>query len=279
MIWIVFALMVVAVLAVILVPLLRRRGPQPARVEYDLAVYRDQLAEVERDVERGVLTADQAGNASVEIQRRILAAADAAKTTGTAAATSRRPLAWAAAVAVLVPLLSVGIYARLGSPALPDQPYAARAAVIEQDKAQADQFQRMVDTLAARLRQQPNDGAGWAMLGRSLGVLGQTDKAQDAYEKALPLLPGDAQVRLEYGSLLLNDIPQGAPLPPRFVAVMREALGIDPDNLKAQYFVGLAEAQEGHTAQARAMLQKVLAKLPPDSPEHAELAGQLEQIK
>jgi cytochrome c-type biogenesis protein CcmH len=117
------------------------------------------------------------------------------------------------------------------------------------------------------------------MLGRSLGVLGQTDQAQDAYEKALPLLPGNADVRLEYAQLLLNDLPEDAPLPPRFVAVMREVLAIDGDNPKALFFVGLAEAQEGHTAKGRALLEKLLAKLPADSPEHAEVAGQLQQLK
>ncbi len=297
MIWIVFALMVVAVLAALLVPLLRRRPPQPARSEYDLAVYRDQLAEADRDVERGVLTADQAGAARLEIQRRMLAAGErggpvapaagggksvAAAGGGksvAAAAMRRRPLAMAAAIAVLVPLLAFGIYSRLGSPTLPDQPYAARAALIEQNKAQAAQFQGMVDKLAARLQQQPKDGAGWAMLGRSLGVLGQTDRAQDAYEKALPLLPGDVQVRMEYSALLLNNVPENAPLPPRFVAIMREVLGIDSGNVKALYFVGLAEAQAGHTAQARALLQKVMDNLPPDAPERAEVAAQIEQLK
>lgn len=276
MIWIVFALMVAAVLAVILVPLLRGRGPQATRAEYDLAVYRDQLAEVDRDVERGVLTADQAEAARVEIQRRMLSIAPGAKAAGGKAL---RPAAVAAAVAVAVPLVSFGIYYKLGNPALPDQPYAARAAQIAQDKAQANQFQEMVDTLAARLQQQPGDGKGWAMLGRSLAVLGQTDRAQDAYEKALPLLPGDAQVRLEYATLLLADVPEDGPVPPRVAAIMREVLAIDPDNPRALFFVGLDEAQRGHTTQARAMLEKVQAMLPPDSAERAEVGSQLDRLK
>ena len=278
MIWIASALLTATVVALILVPLLRHRGAQPARAAYDLAVYRDQLAEIDRDLERGVLTGDQAESARIEVQRRLLTVADAAKAAAPAAK-PRRPVVVALVVALAVPGLAFGLYALLGSPRLPDQPYAGRAAQIQAEKNQAAQFQGMVDRLAARLARHPEDGAGWAMLGRSLAVLGQADKASEAYEKALPLLPDNAQVRMEYAALLLDEQPDAAPFPPRFVAVMKEALAIDGENPRAIYFVGLAEAQAGHTAAARALLTKLLAKLPPDSPEHAEVADQLGHLK
>ncbi|HLN24303.1 MAG TPA: c-type cytochrome biogenesis protein CcmI, partial [Patescibacteria group bacterium] len=75
--WIVFAALTLAVLALLLVPLLRRQTAAPARIDYDVAVYRDQLTEVERDAERGLLNPAQLTAARTEIQRRMLTAADA----------------------------------------------------------------------------------------------------------------------------------------------------------------------------------------------------------
>ena len=278
MIWIASALLTAVVVAVIVLPLLRRREAQPARAAYDLAVYKDQLVEIDRDLERGVLTGDQAGAARIEVQRRLLSVAEAAKAAAPAAV-SRRSVAAALVIIVGVPALSFGLYSLLGSPNLPDQPYAARAARIRTEKEQAAGLRSMVDRLAARLAQHPDDGQGWSLLGRSQAVLGQADKAEDAYEKALPLLPGNIQVRLDYAAVLLDELPDGAPFPPRFVSVMKEALAIDGENPKALFFVGLAEAQAGHPAAARALLTKLLAKLPPGSPEYAQVEAQIKQIK
>lgn len=124
MIWAIFAAMTALAMAFVLVPLLRGRAKVAARADYDLAVYKDQLAELDRDLERGVLTADQAGAARVEIQRRMLAAAEAGGKAADAA--PRRILAPAAVVAVLLPVAAFGLYAVLGSPRLPDVPHAGR---------------------------------------------------------------------------------------------------------------------------------------------------------
>src|SRR5690242_9378265 len=107
----------------LLLPLLVRRSSPTSRDTYNLAVYRDQLAEIERDLARGVLTADEAESARVEIARRILAlnpeeaAADASAT----------PLAVATIAILLLPVAAWMLYWQLGSPALPDQPFAERA--------------------------------------------------------------------------------------------------------------------------------------------------------
>ena len=278
MIWFVFALMTATVLAVMLVPLLKTRPTAAARVVYDLVVYKDQLAEVDRDVERGLLSGAQAESARTEIQRRMLAAAGEAQASGkTKTAPPRRIAIAAAIVAVVVPALSFGLYSLLGSPELPDQPAAGRkaanAAMPPQDMS------AMVERLSERLQREPGDGRGWAMLGRSLRVEGQPAKAKDAYQRAITLLPGDEPVRMEYASLLIEELPEGSPLPQQFIAIMREVLEINRTNGDALYYVGLAEAEQGHSAKARELWTRLLAQLPANSPARTEVQDELARLK
>jgi cytochrome c-type biogenesis protein CcmH len=112
-------------LAVLLVPLLLRRQRSEVREGYNLAVYRDQLAEIDRDLARGLLNTEQAEAARAEIGRRILALPRAPATPGSAATT---PFVIATIAVLLLPFAAWLLYARLGSPDLPDQPFAERAA-------------------------------------------------------------------------------------------------------------------------------------------------------
>lgn len=275
MIWFVFAALTAAVVALLLIPLLRNRPKAASRAQYDLTVYKDQLAEVDREVERGTLTADQAGAARTEIQRRILALAGEAEQ----AAAPRRVGVAVAAIIAVVPLVGFGVYLTLGQPWLPDQPYAARAGKIAEIKDQAATIRSMVASLSARLEKQPNDGKGWAMLGRSLRVLGEPAKAQEAYKKAVALMPGDTQVRLEYGAMMLEDVPQGSMLPPEFVQLMREVLAADPKSPDALYFLGVSEAQTGNPAKARDYWTRLMTLLPEGSQERAEIKAQIDELK
>lgn len=275
MIWIVFAAMTAATVALLLVPLLRARPKAASRSEYDLTVYKDQLAEVEREVERGTLTSDQAEAARTEIQRRILAMGDGTKDQ----IQPRRVGLVAALVAVIVPVVGFGTYVMVGQPALPDQPYAARADKIGQMQDQEAMIRNMVASLSARLEKDPNDGKGWAMLGRSYRVMGAMDKAQTAYKKAAALMPGDTQVRLEYGALMLAEVPDGAPLPPDFVRLMREVVAVDPKNVDALYFLGISEAQTGNIAKAKDLWTRLLVLLPEGSEDRAEVQKQIDGLK
>lgn len=277
MLWFLFALLVAVTLALLLLPMRRRADKAPARSEYDLTVYKDQLAEVDREVERGTLSADQAEAARTEIQRRILAAAEQADP----AEKKKKPRSLAglmAAIALGVPALSLGLYAVLGSPNLPNQPYAARTNLAHDMQDQEAMVRNMVAQLTARLEKDPNDGKGWAMLGRSLRVMGQPDKAMDAYRKAARLMPGDTQVRLEYAAILLQDVPQGSLLPPEFVGLMREILAVDPRNVDALYFLGIAEMQDGNRAKGREYFTRLVTALPEGSPERAEIQQQLDAM-
>lgn len=276
-IWIAFAALTVATLSILLAPLFTARAGGASRADYDLTVYKDQLTEVEREVERGVLSPDQAEAARTEIQRRILAAGEAGRKAGPGVA-PKRAMGLSMVLVVLAPVAAFGVYMLLGSPYLPDQPHAARAGQMQQMQAQTDMVRNMVAQLTAKLEKNPKDGKGWALLGRSLRVMGQTEQAKAAYAKALPLLPGDTQVRLDYAGMLLGEVPEGSILPPEFVGLMRDVLAAKSDSPEALYFVGLAEAQTGNKAKARDLWSRLLVLLP-EGEDRTEITRQIESLK
>ncbi len=276
MIWIVFSAMLALTLAVLLRPLLRPVAVGAARVEYDLMVYRDQLDEIARDVERGLLSADQADAARTEIQRRMLAAGESEKTIQptTGKAGKRAALVLVAAI----PLASIAGYLALGAPDLPDRPFSGRAAQIAEMRQKADTIQTMVNGLAARLRANPDDGKGWAMLGRSYRALGRMEESKSAYRKALRLLPREVQVRIDYGGMLLDEA-ETETLPPELVSVMGEVLAIDPNQPDALYFLGMDAAAQGNVAQARTLWTHLLDRLPDDSSARGQVQQMLDGLK
>lgn len=274
MIWAFFALMAASAAALLIVPLLKGKAVGTVRSDYDITVYRDQLAELDRDLGRGELAAAEAEAARTEIGRRMLAAAECAESTP---AKALRPLPLAAGLALAVPALAFGLYLMLGSPGLPDRPFDQRPAA---PSGQAEMVANMVRALSERLKANPEDGKGWSMLARSYRVLGDAEGALGAYGRAMALLPGDIEIRLEYADLLLELMPEDqTTLPPAVVAVMREILAIDPANAEALYYAGLAAVQAGNPAEARRMWTKILVTLPEGSRGRDELARQIEALK
>ncbi len=276
MIWIVFAAMVLLALLVLLRPLLRAPAAAVLRSEYDLMVYKDQLGELARDVDRGLLTKDQAEAARTEIQRRMLAAADGDKGAKTAIAKAGK--AAPIAIALLFPLLALMVYLPLGAPELPDRPYAGRAAQIAEMQERSATIQAMVNRLAERLKQDPSDGKGWAMLGRSYRALGMPDEAKDAYRNAITLMPDDTQARIELAIMLLEEA-EGDALPDEAVARLEEVVTINPDQPDALYFTGLSAAMKGEAPRAKARWTRLLMVLPAESPARAQVEKDLARLK
>jgi cytochrome c-type biogenesis protein CcmH len=274
-IWIVFAAMVVLALLVLLRPLLAATTASAARSEYDLMVYKDQLGEISRDVERGLLSATQADAARTEIQRRMLAAGDGEK--GGAKAVAKQGKTVPIALAVLLPLLAVLVYLPLGAPELPDRPYAGRAAQIAEMKEKSATIQAMVTRLAERLKQDPSDGKGWAMLGRSYRAMGMAEEAKDAYRKSVALLPAETQARIELAIMLLEEA-EGDALPDEAIARLEEVLAISPDQPDSLYFTGLSAAMKGDNARAKARWNRLLMVLPADSPARGQVEKDMARL-
>ena len=164
-----FAVLTAIAVVAVLWPVFRRHRTVE-RGRYEVEVYRDQLLEVERDRERGVVADAEARAARLEIERRLLRAAGATDPATPEASGGRRGVVLAAAL--LVPILATTLYAVLGSPGLPDQPLAMRQDQQQEENPNRPDVQQMVAGLESRLAETPDDVEGWLMLGRSRAVLG-----------------------------------------------------------------------------------------------------------
>ncbi|MCZ6454526.1 MAG: c-type cytochrome biogenesis protein CcmI, partial [Alphaproteobacteria bacterium] len=191
--WIIFAVLLAAVLVAVLWPLLRPRAVPANRADYDIEVYLDQLRELERDASRELIDEVQAAAAKLEIERRLLAAsrtADSAAGGDTSAV--RRPMA-AAAIAVAIAVATLALYVNLGSPGLPNQPFAQRAP----EPSESPQIVEARSRLAAvegRLSAELENPDVWRDLGRLRLVVGDGTGAVEALAQAMTLSGGRADI-------------------------------------------------------------------------------------
>jgi cytochrome c-type biogenesis protein CcmH len=139
----------------------------------------------------------------------------------------------------------------------------------------------MVDGLAAKLAQDPNDVDGWLRLGRSQLVLGEPDKAVDSYRRARELAPGnpDAVMGEAEARLAAAERIEGVPaVSERLSTLLREVAELQPGNPQPHWYLGLHALQEGDVAAARRSWQRVLDLLGPDNPSYAAVKEQIEAL-
>jgi cytochrome c-type biogenesis protein CcmH len=234
MLWGIFAALALATAAVLVTPLLRRWRDPLARSEFDLQIYREQLIELDRDQERGVLPADQAEAARTEIHRRILAAEEGQGPVSAPASRLRLPLALL--VGIGIPLAAGLIYSRIGAPNLPGQPFASR------QSDPAFKMTALTDDLAARLATAP-DGEGFRRLGHAYVALQRYAEAATAFQHADRLGAGDSAMISAWGEALV--MSQGGMVIPEARRLFLRAYAGDHDNPQARFYLGLAQAQIG----------------------------------
>ncbi len=257
--WFVLALMTAAAIFAVLWPLGRRA---PLRAGSDVAVYRDQLDEIDRDRASGMIGEREAEAARVEVSRRLIGAADAAASGPVATPsgkTWRRRMAALAAL-VLLPLGSAGLYLALGSPNLPGQPQSARLDAPSEQRSVAE----LVARVEAHLEQNPEDGRGWEVIAPVYMRLNRYDDAVKARRNALRLLGASATREADLGEALAG-VANGV-VTADAKAAFERALAHDPAEFKARYFLGLAAEQDGRRADAAAMWRRLLAEAPPGAP-------------
>lgn len=269
--WIFAALLTLGACLAVLLPAVKARRAQPADSEFDLAVYRDQLGELDRDVARGVIAADEAEQARAEIGRRILRAS------GTEEDAARRPSGRlgnvVATVAVLaIPLASWGLYATTGSPHLPAQPLAER---LSRNPAESS-IDELVARAEAHLRANPTDGRGWQVLAPIYHRMGRFAEAVVAYRNAIRLLEPDARLEVGLGEALAAQA--GGMIGTEAQDAFERALAIDPANPRARYLLAAALAQEGRTREAADALRGLERDLAPDSPWRQPVAQALADL-
>jgi cytochrome c-type biogenesis protein CcmH len=246
-------------------PLLGATVNAAERGAHAIEVYRDQLDEIDRDLERGLVTAEQAAAARIEIERRILAANSGPGANPDPAPGPSAGPAWLAplAIGVLVPVGAVAVYLALGSPELPSQPFATREDG-NQAVAQAHEFETMVARLAERMTRTPDNIEGWLMLGRSYSYLDRHKDAAESYRRAISLGHSDPETAAALGEALV--LANDGIVTPSARAAIETALRARPDDVRARYYLALAMEQAGQTRDALNHYVDIARSSPPQAP-------------
>lgn len=269
--WVICALLIVIALAFVLPPALQRSKESKVTIDEErkqanVAVYRDQLSELEADLHNGIVGEEQYAQDRDEIERRLLE--------DTASTKSQKPAAvplnasnTAYLLGIGLPLgaivfyLSIGEPQRITNPAPVGAPPSASSAA-PQERSQ-EQIEANVAKLAQRLESNPNDAQGWMMLARSYSSMGKFSEAANAYVKATELNPKNADLLAEYA--FATAMSEGRSLQGKPAELINRALKIDPENLKALQLAGTAAFDSKDYKKAIDYWQRVLKKVPPGS--------------
>ncbi|MER9792551.1 c-type cytochrome biogenesis protein CcmI [Mesorhizobium sp. M0213] len=258
--WVIAAILTLGASLAVLLPLAGGSKNASAAGDHDLEVYRDQLAELDRDMARGLIQPMEAEEARAEIARRILRLSNAGQAGETATQPSRSTRLVATAAVLVVPLLSWGLYGQLGSPDLPSQPLSERLAKNPADSSVDELIARAEAHLAAN----PSDGRGWDVLAPVYLRMQRYADAVTAYRNAIRLDGDSAARQAGLGEAIAN--AAGGIVSAEAQAAFEAALKLDPANPKAAFYLAMGMAQEGRIAEATAAWQKMLAALPQGSP-------------
>ncbi len=273
--WLIACALAAAVAAVLARPLLKRQSV-PAGADHADAIYRGQLGEVGRDLERGLISGTEAEALRTEIQRRLLAA-DARRRQSGCRKAKALPSGWPAAAALMLALGggSVATYSVVGSPALVGRPHPQPAAVAAMPAAMGDPTERAA-ALRARLEADPGQAEGWMMLGRTYRALKRYREAADAFDRAVAVSGRAPEALSAWGDALVL-AGEGAVAATAREA-FREALEKDPYDGPSRYYLGLALLQGGDAAGALQAWTDLVALAAPNTPWLGRVKDQIVQV-
>lgn len=253
--WVVAVALMVAVVALLAVPLSKRRSAEPGGVDHDrsnIALFQDQMTELERDRGQGIISAQQFEQARVELSQRLLddvtpPAAHAGSETATSGG------AWRYAILACVPIATVLAYLALGVPQALDPNFVRPPQGASVDAAGLEQ---LAQRLAERLEQNPNDTEAWVLLARSYQMLGKAPEAVKAFARAVELIPDSPQLHADYADVQVaaND----GQWTPQARASVGKALAIDAAHPKALWLAGSEAFVRKDYAGALAFWEKLL---------------------
>ena len=256
--WIVFAVMTAAAVLAVLWPLGRKPGERGAGS--DRLVYQDQLKEIDRDRAVGLIGDAEAESARIEISRRLLAAVDAESAIPQHSGSNARRRRAAGSAILIVPLVALALYLKLGSPDIPGQSAFARANESGEDRSIAS----LISQVENHLARNPNDGAGWEVIAPVYLRLGRFTEAVMARKKAIAL-NGDSPARESDLGEALVAAADGVVTDEAKLSFQRAVAG-DAHNAKARYFIGLADEQDGNRDDAAKEWRALLDDAPADAP-------------
>lgn len=233
------------------------------RRDANLAIYREQVGELDRDLAAGTLSPEQWQKDRDELSRRMLEDVRPESEEQTASASGLSRVVPALVLAALFPIAAVLIYTQVGAPGALDPAARSAAAPPAAQQFTKEQVDEMLAQLAARLEAEPDNLEGWVLLGRSYSALGRFPEATSALRRAVALKGDDPDLLADYADALAMSTGQsleGEPL-----QAIEKALAIDPDHRKALALAGTAAYERGDFAGAVKRWERLLKTVPPDS--------------
>lgn len=273
--WVISGILIVVALLFIVPTLLKTRNEQEERVERDavnVTVYRDQLAELEKDLENDILTQEQYSQSKQELQQRMLQDIPdqeedvVIKKTGKLA-----NIAISTVIVMTLPIAAVYLYLEIGDTrGLLPQAQLANVTQMQQHPgsnndapAGHDNFMSVLDNLITRLNNNPEDIEGWFMLARTYAIMKRYDEAASTYARLNQMIPDDPQILSDYADVLA--MTNDGSLTGKPSELIAEALNLDPDYPKALALAGTVEYEKKEFSQAAAFWERLLAVIPGES--------------
>lgn len=270
-----FWLAAAALTALALLPLLRgllRPAPPPeGAAGFARGVYQAQMAEIERDQKRGILSDDQARAARAEVGRRLLAAAEEAGA-GPAGIIVPPARKTALLITALLPVAALGTYLSLGSPNLPSVPFANRP---PPQPTVPPQVLDAVAKLEKSLATNPDDAAGWTLLAQTYGVMGRITDSAEAWRQVLRLSPNDIAVKSALAETLT--LAADGIVGEEGVKLFTDAVAADPNDARARFYLGMARFQAGDIRGALDRWTALVGDSPADAPWLPDVRAQIKQ--
>lgn len=252
LLWMSCAVLSAAVLAAVLRPMWSAAPDSPD--SQGAAVYRDQLREIDAEVERGLLEPDDAEAARAEVGRRLLAIDHGDSAAPAPAERSARSSTLATVLGIGVPVITIALYLAFGSPQYADQPLSARA----KPSPEAPDITRLVEAVEARLRAVPDDGQGWDVIAPVYLRQGNYARAAHAFARASSLL-GETPRRLAGFAEATVLINEGTVTPDARVAYEKWA-NLEPGRLEPRFWLALADEQSGRLDEAATVYRALIAE-------------------
>lgn len=260
MLWILIAVMTAAASLSVLVPMARARKAAHSSAAADEAVYRQQLEEIDRDLERGLIESAAADAARTEIARRLLAANERQKQGPAPSSGSSIGYRLTQILAFLaIPVSALGLYLFLGSPNMPDQPLAARLAAPPENQSVAE----LVARAERHLADNPEDGKGWAVLAPIYMRMNNPQASANAYANAIRLLGPSAQFLTDMGEALT--MANEGIVTDQAREVFEDAVKLDAGAVKPRFFLAIALGQEGKKKEAIEAWESLLEGVDPNA--------------
>lgn len=264
-----------AVVLAVLLPLSRKVRTAGGKVD-DAVFFRDQIADIDREVARGLMPAAEGEAARAEAGRRLLRAVAEQPASGDQKgepALRRRRAASTIAISA-IPLVALTLYGALGRPDIPDMPLAGRMAMSDPRELGIDEAVARVEGHLAR---QPDDGRGWEVLAPIYMRAGRFQDAARAFAEALRLNGETANRFADLGEALVMAGEGVVSAEAR--SAFDNAVKLDSGNAKAAYYLALATDQDGDRAGALAKLRELVASAPPDAPWRSTVAARIATLE